>query len=85
MIHITVLEPEGMPIFEKYDAWIEEIPCSTGKYVPQLRGIFSILDTRITFPARDGNGAPYPPNPWGFHLLGGGDGRKTSPWGYLPN
>ena len=33
----------------------------------------------------DGNGAPYPPNPWGFHLLGGGDGRKTSPWGYLPN
>jgi hypothetical protein len=20
---------------------------------------------------RDGNGAPYPPNPWGFHPLGG--------------
>ena len=52
MIHITVLEPEGMPIFEESDAWIEEILCSTGRYVPQLRGIFSVLDTRITFPAR---------------------------------
>ena len=52
MIHITILEPEGMPIFKESDAWIEEILCSTGRYVPQLRGIFSILDTRITLPAR---------------------------------
>ena len=52
MIHITVLNPEGMHIFEETDAWVEEILCSTGRYVPQLRGIFSVLDTRITFPAR---------------------------------
>ena len=52
MIHLTVLNPEGMHIFEETDAWVEEILCSTGRYVPQLRGIFSILDTRITLPAR---------------------------------
>ena len=52
MIHLTILNPEGMHIFEETDAWVEEILCSTGRYVPQLRGIFSVLDTRITFPAR---------------------------------
>ena len=52
MIHITILELEGMSIFEESDAWIEEILCSTGRYVPQLRGIFSVLDTRITSPTR---------------------------------
>ena len=52
MIHITVLDPEGMHIFEESDAWIEAILCSTRRYVPQLRGIFSVLDTRITSPAR---------------------------------
>ena len=52
MIHIIVLEPEGMSIFEESDAWIAEILCSMGRYAPQLRGIFSVLDTRITFLAR---------------------------------
>ena len=52
MIHITALAPKGMSKFKESDAWIEEILCSTGRYVPQLRGIFSVLDTRITFPAR---------------------------------
>ena len=52
MKHLTILNPEGMHIFKKPDAWIEEILCSMGRYVPQLRGIFSVLDTRITFPAR---------------------------------
>ena len=31
-----------------------------------------IMNIGIT--SRDVNGAPYPPNPWGIHLLGGGDG-----------
>ena len=52
VIHITVLDPEGMLIFEESDAWIKGILCSTGRYVPQLRGIFSVLDTRIALPAR---------------------------------
>ena len=52
MIHLTVLNPEGMHIFEETDAWVEEILCSTGRYVPQLRGIFSVHNTRIAFPAR---------------------------------
>ena len=52
MIHLTVLNPEGMHIFEEPDAWIEAILCSTGRGVPQLCGIFSVLDTRITSPAR---------------------------------
>ena len=52
MIHITILEPEGMSIFKESDAWIKGIRCSMGRYVPQLRGMFSVLDTRITFSAR---------------------------------
>ena len=52
MIHLTILNPEGMHIFEETDAWVEEILCSTGRYVPELRGIFSVFDTRVTFPAR---------------------------------
>ena len=52
MIHLTILNPGDMHIFKESDAWVEEILCSTGRYVPQLRGIFSVLDTRITFPAR---------------------------------
>ena len=52
MIHLTILNPEGMHISEETNAWVEEILCSTGRYVPQLRGIFSVLDTRITSPAR---------------------------------
>ena len=52
VIHITALDPEGMHIFEEPDAWIEEILCSTGRCVPQLRGIFSVLDTRITIHER---------------------------------
>ena len=45
MIHITVLDPEGMHIFEEFFVPWEEV-------FSQLRGIFSVLDTRITFPAR---------------------------------
>ena len=52
MIHLPILNLEGMHIFKETNAWVEEILCSTGRYVPQLRGIFSVLDTRITFPAR---------------------------------
>ena len=52
IIHIIVLYLEGMHIFKETNAWVEEILCSTGRYVPQLREIFSVLDTRITFPAR---------------------------------
>ena len=52
MIHLTILNPGDMHIFKESDAWVEDILCSTGRYVPQLRGIFSVLDTRITFLAR---------------------------------
>ena len=52
MIQLTLLNPEGMHIFKEPDAWIEAILCSTGRCVPWLRGIFSVLDTRITSLAR---------------------------------
>ena len=63
----------------------EEAPRPTRPFGNCTKGLTIVSLTCWNGTTRDGNGAPYPPNPWGFHLLGGGDGRKTSPWGYLPN